>query len=100
MPRAQESELTPSGANLLDGRYAVFGYVVEGQELLQQLQARGPAQSVRSQQASHLDGLLQVAFFAVKIVRFVVTFIMRHNWHFFTALFPDERIVLLRRWEI
>ena len=37
---AQESELTPSGANLLDGRYAVFGYVVEGQDLLQQLQAR------------------------------------------------------------
>ena len=36
----QESELTPSGANLLDGRYAVFGYVVEGQELLQQLQVR------------------------------------------------------------
>ena len=34
----QESELTPSGANLLDGRYAVFGYVVDGQDLLQQLQ--------------------------------------------------------------
>jgi cyclophilin family peptidyl-prolyl cis-trans isomerase len=41
----QESELTPSGANLLDGRYAVFGYVVEGQELLQQLQARAPRSS-------------------------------------------------------
>lgn len=27
----KESELTPSGANLLDGRYAVFGYVVSGQ---------------------------------------------------------------------
>ena len=38
--RLQESELTPSGANLLDGRYAVFGYVVEGQELLQQMQVR------------------------------------------------------------
>lgn len=25
----KESELTPSGANLLDGRYAVFGYIVE-----------------------------------------------------------------------
>ena len=36
--RLQESELTPSGANLLDGRYAVFGYVVEGQDLLTQLQ--------------------------------------------------------------
>ena len=31
----KESELTPSGANLLDGRYAVFGYVVEGQEALE-----------------------------------------------------------------
>ncbi len=38
----QESELTPSGANLLDGRYAVFGYVVEGQDLLTQLQVRLP----------------------------------------------------------
>eukprot|EP00878_Enallax_costatus_P008831 GHUV01009231.1.p1 GENE.GHUV01009231.1~~GHUV01009231.1.p1 ORF type:complete len:353 (+),score=121.32 GHUV01009231.1:507-1565(+) len=28
----KESELTPSGANLLDGRYAVFGYVIQGQE--------------------------------------------------------------------
>jgi cyclophilin family peptidyl-prolyl cis-trans isomerase len=28
----KESELTPSGANLLDGRYAVFGYIVDGQE--------------------------------------------------------------------
>ena len=33
----QESELTPTGANLLDGRYAVFGYTVEGSELLQEL---------------------------------------------------------------
>jgi cyclophilin family peptidyl-prolyl cis-trans isomerase len=33
----KESELTPTGANLLDGRYAVFGYTVEGSELLQEL---------------------------------------------------------------
>lgn len=26
----QESELTPSSANILDGRYAVFGYTIEG----------------------------------------------------------------------
>lgn len=32
-----EPELTPAGLNLLDGRYAVFGYVVEGEELLDQL---------------------------------------------------------------
>jgi peptidylprolyl isomerase len=32
-----EPELTPAGLNLLDGRYAVFGYVVEGQEVLDKL---------------------------------------------------------------
>jgi cyclophilin family peptidyl-prolyl cis-trans isomerase len=34
----QESELTPTGANLLDGRYAVFGYVTEGSSLLKEMQ--------------------------------------------------------------
>ena len=40
MPNAhlQESELTPTGSNLLDGRYAVFGYVIDGEDLLQQMQ--------------------------------------------------------------
>jgi peptidylprolyl isomerase len=32
-----EPELTPAGRNLLDGRYAVFGYTVSGQEVLDQL---------------------------------------------------------------
>ncbi|PSN18723.1 peptidylprolyl isomerase [filamentous cyanobacterium CCP5] len=32
-----EPELTPAGLNLLDGRYAVFGYVVENKELLEDL---------------------------------------------------------------
>jgi peptidylprolyl isomerase len=32
-----EPELTPAGRNLLDGRYAVFGYVVSGSEVLGQL---------------------------------------------------------------
>lgn len=32
-----EPELTPAGLNLLDGRYAVFGYVVENKEVLEQL---------------------------------------------------------------
>jgi hypothetical protein len=36
----QESELTPTGANLLDGRYAVFGYVTEGAQLLKEMQVR------------------------------------------------------------
>lgn len=32
-----EPDLTPAGLNLLDGQYAVFGYVVAGQEVLAQL---------------------------------------------------------------
>lgn len=36
----QESELTPTGANVLDGRYAVFGYVTEGANLLKEIQVR------------------------------------------------------------
>ncbi len=34
-----EPELTPAGRNLLDGRYAVFGYLTEGQEVLDKLKA-------------------------------------------------------------
>jgi len=34
----KESELTPTGSNLLDGRFAVFGYVVDNAELLGDLQ--------------------------------------------------------------
>jgi len=33
----RESELTPSGTNILDGRYSTFGYVIENQELLRDL---------------------------------------------------------------
>ncbi len=32
-----EPELTPAGLNLLDGRYTVFGYLVEGKEVLAKL---------------------------------------------------------------
>ncbi len=32
-----EAELTPAGRNLIDGRNAAFGYVIEGAELLQQI---------------------------------------------------------------
>ncbi|MEM9006316.1 MAG: peptidylprolyl isomerase [Cyanobacteria bacterium P01_F01_bin.86] len=32
-----EPELTPAGLNLLDGRYSVFGYVIQGKEVLDQL---------------------------------------------------------------
>lgn len=34
-----DSELTPPGFNLLDGRYSVFGYVVKGREVLAELKA-------------------------------------------------------------
>ncbi|MBD2207404.1 peptidylprolyl isomerase [Calothrix sp. FACHB-1219] len=34
-----EPELTPAGRNLLDGRYAVFGYLTEGEEILDKLKA-------------------------------------------------------------
>jgi peptidylprolyl isomerase len=34
-----EPELTPAGRNLLDGRYTVFGYLVEGKEILDKLKA-------------------------------------------------------------
>lgn len=36
----KESELTPTGANLLDGRYAVFGYVTQGQDALGLMKVR------------------------------------------------------------
>lgn len=32
-----DTELTPPGFNLMDGRYSVFGYVVDGKETLEQL---------------------------------------------------------------
>jgi len=34
-----EAELTPAGRNMLDGRYAVFGYTVKGKEVLRELKA-------------------------------------------------------------
>ncbi len=34
-----DTEITPPGYNLMDGRYSVFGYLVEGQEVLEELGA-------------------------------------------------------------
>lgn len=34
----KESELTPTGSNLLDGRYAVLGYITTGADLLKEMQ--------------------------------------------------------------
>jgi peptidylprolyl isomerase len=42
-----EPELTPAGLNLLDGRYSVFGYVVDGKEVLGQLKAGDKIESAR-----------------------------------------------------
>lgn len=42
-----EPELTPAGLNLLDGRYSVFGYVVEGKEVLGELKQGDKIESAR-----------------------------------------------------
>ncbi len=47
-----EPELTPAGRNLLDGRYTVFGYVTEGQEVLAKLK---PTDKIES--AKVIDGI-------------------------------------------
>ncbi len=50
-----EPELTPAGRNLLDGRYSVFGYVIEGKEVLEQLKAGDKIES-----ANVIQGLDQL----------------------------------------
>lgn len=52
-----EPELTPAGLNLLDGRYAVFGYVVEGKDVLEKLKAGDRIESARV--ISGADNLVQ-----------------------------------------
>tara|TARA_Y100001968_G_scaffold32796_1_gene25254 strand:- start:763 stop:1839 length:1077 start_codon:yes stop_codon:yes gene_type:complete len=46
-----EAELNPAGRNLIDGRYAAFGYVVEGEEILNKLEINDRINSI-----SVLDG--------------------------------------------
>ena len=48
----KESELTPTGLNLLDGSFSVFGYVVQGEELLSDIK---PGDEIKS--AKVLQGL-------------------------------------------
>merc|ERR1711871_254242 len=43
----KESELTPTGSNLLDGRYSVFGYITENEDSLGDLQVGDIIQSVK-----------------------------------------------------
>lgn len=47
-----EPELTPAGLNLLDGRYAIFGFVTEGREVLEKLKAGDTIESMKV-----IDGL-------------------------------------------
>jgi peptidylprolyl isomerase len=42
-----EPELTPAGLNLLDGRYTVFGYVVDGKDVLGQLKPEDKIESAK-----------------------------------------------------
>jgi peptidylprolyl isomerase len=42
-----ERELTPPGFNLLDGRYAVFGYVTQGSEVLEKLKQGDRIESMK-----------------------------------------------------
>lgn len=48
-------DLTPPGLNLLDGRYTIFGFVVDGQEVLEKLKEGDKIKSARvTQGAEHL----------------------------------------------
>jgi cyclophilin family peptidyl-prolyl cis-trans isomerase len=56
----KESELTPSNANILDGRYAVFGYVMENEDYLADLKAGDVIESI--QVISGLDNLINLSY--------------------------------------
>ncbi|TYI08886.1 hypothetical protein ES332_A09G032700v1 [Gossypium tomentosum] len=43
----KESELTPSNANILDGRYAVFGYVTENEDFLADVKVGDVIESIK-----------------------------------------------------
>jgi peptidylprolyl isomerase len=54
-----EPELTPAGRNLLDGRYAVFGYVTKGQDVLDKMVASDSVVSAKV--VSGLENLVKPA---------------------------------------
>lgn len=56
----KESELTPSNANILDGRYAVFGYVTDNQDFLADLKVGDVIESM--QVVSGLDNLANPSY--------------------------------------
>lgn len=56
----KESELTPSDANILDGRYAVFGYVTENQDYLADLKVGDVIESAHV--VSGIDNLVNPSY--------------------------------------
>lgn len=56
----KESELTPSNANILDGRYAVFGYVTENEDFLANLKVGDVIESI--QVVSGVDNLVNPSY--------------------------------------
>ncbi|CAK9322581.1 unnamed protein product [Citrullus colocynthis] len=56
----KESELTPSNANILDGRYAVFGYITENEDLLADLKVGDIIESM--QVVSGLDNFVNPSY--------------------------------------
>lgn len=56
----KESELTPSNANILDGRYAVFGYVTENEDFLADLKVGDVIESMKV--VAGLDNLVNPSY--------------------------------------
>lgn len=56
----KESELTPSNANILDGRYAVFGYVTENEIFLADLKVGDVIETIKV--VSGLDNLVNPSY--------------------------------------
>lgn len=56
----KESELTPSNANILDGRYAVFGYVTENEDFLADLKVGDVIETI--QVVSGVDNLVNPSY--------------------------------------
>jgi peptidylprolyl isomerase len=57
-----EPELTPAGLNLLDGRYSVFGYLVEGKDVLEKLKEGDTIESAKVVQGTENLVEPQVAY--------------------------------------
>ncbi|WOK99244.1 hypothetical protein Cni_G07956 [Canna indica] len=56
----KESELTPSNANILDGRYAVFGYITENEDYLADLKVGDVIESI--QVVSGIENLVNPSY--------------------------------------